>query len=641
MSDTGAPAETPAEPLTAAETAEELPEVEVSPAEEIALAAGFPPQTHERWQELVAGVVNRSRAEDARLSGADAEDTLRSHLPGGLTIDPLYLRPAEARPLGVPGAMPFTRGRAMRDADVPWDVRQLHDDPEVGLTRAAVLDDLEHGVTSVWLHVGTDGLPAADVEEALADVQLDLAPVVVSSVDAQTEAATILREILEGSADATGNLGLDPIGAAARLGAAPDLDGLARALVGLDPERIRAITVDARVYRDAGATAIEEIGYAVATGLAYVRHLAGAGIAPAESFPHIEFRVSVDADQFLGIAALRALPRLWARVGEVLEVPEADRGARIHAVTALRMFTRDDPWVNILRSTIATFAASAGGADAITVLPYDTVAGLPEKFSRRLARNTQIVLADESNIGRVTDPAGGSWYVEDLTDDVANAAWTVLQEVEAAGGMVSALSDGLVERRLETARKESDRRLATREQPITGVSMFPKIDETALDRRARTSVSDQGLVPRRDSAVFEALRDRASANAPTVVVAALGSRRDFGARETFISNLLGVAGISTQTIEGDADAFLAAVKSVGTTVVALASSPKGYAEHAADVIAALRDGGVETIIVAGRARELGDAADRVDLEAYQGADVVALLGDVLDRLSPRKEGGDR
>src|SRR5690606_9060331 len=132
------------------------------------------------------------------------------------------------------------------------------------------------------------------------------------------------------------------------------------------------------------ATAVEEVGYAVATGLAYVRELAAQGVAPSDAFPHIEFRVSVDADQFLGIAALRALRRLWARVGEVLEVPEGDRGARIHAVTSLRMFTRDDPWVNVLRSTIATFAASVGGADAITVLPYDTVAGLPERFSRRL-----------------------------------------------------------------------------------------------------------------------------------------------------------------------------------------------------------------------------------------------------------------
>lgn len=216
----------------------------------------------------------------------------------------------------------------------------------------------------------------------------------------------------------------------------------------------------------------------MATGLAYVRALADSGVVPSDSFPHIEFRVSASQDQFLTIAALRALRRLWARVGEVLEVPEADRGARIHAVTSLRMFTRDDPWVNVLRSTLATFAASVGGAEAISVLPYDTVAGLPEKFSRRLARNTQIVLADESNIARVTDPAGGAWAVEVLTDEVATAAWAVLQEVEAAGGIAAALADGLVAGRLEAARAEAEQGLANRRTPLTGVSMFPLVGET-------------------------------------------------------------------------------------------------------------------------------------------------------------------
>ena len=125
-------------------------------------------------------------------------------------------------------------------------------------------------------------------------------------------------------------------------------------------------------------------------------------------------------------------------------MPEAQRGAFTHAVTSLRMFTREDPWVNVLRSTLAAFGASLGGADAITVLPYDSVAGLPERFSRRLARNTQILLADESNVGRVTDPGGGSWYLESLTDQLASAAWARFQEVERAGGAVRALADGLL-----------------------------------------------------------------------------------------------------------------------------------------------------------------------------------------------------
>ncbi|HPB73520.1 MAG TPA: methylmalonyl-CoA mutase family protein [Phycicoccus sp.] len=609
------------------------------------LAGDFPARTHEEWRDLAAAVVNKTRAADAALSGEAAEDSLRTHLAGGLTVDPLYLRPASPRPLGVPGAMPFTRGRALRDPVRPWDVRQLHDDPAVATTRAAILDDLEHGVSSVWVHIGTDGLAAADLPEALADVDLALAPVVVSSVDAQPEAAAALRAILTAAPGASGNLGLDPLGAAARLGTDPaaGLEALPAALEGLDAAHIRAVTVDARVYRDAGATAVEEVGYAVATGLAYLRACEAAGIAAASAFPHIEFRVSASADQFLTIASLRALRHLWARVGEVLDVPEAERGARIHAVTALRMFTRDDPWVNVLRSTISTFAASVGGADAITVLPYDTVAGLPERFSRRLARNTQIVLSDESNIARVSDPAGGSWYVEALTDDVAEAAWTVLQEVEAAGGMAAALADGLVMQRLAAAIAETEKGLATRRLPLTGVSMFPLAGETPLARPARAALPGGGLEPRRDATAYEALRDRAAAldTPPAVVIAALGTRRDFGARETFVANLLAAGGIVTQTVEGTPEEVAAAASARHTSVVALASSPKGYAAHAADAISGLRAAGIATIVVAGRARELGEAADQVDVEAFDGADILALLDDLLTRLGAPAEGADR
>lgn len=611
--------------------------------EAMSLAAEFPPQTRQTWQELVAGVVNKSKAENAKLTPADAEGSLRSRLPGGLVIDPLYLAPEAAAPLGLPGQMPFTRGRALRPASVPWDVRQLHDDPDVAVTRAAILDDLEHGVTSVWVQVGDDGLAADDLAEALADVQLDLASVVVSSSTDQAGAADALLGVLSGADGASGNLGLDPLGAAARTGAAADLAGLAGYVAtAARLPGVRAITVDSRIYRDAGASAVDEIAYAVATGVAYLRRLEADGVAAADAFGHIEFRISATADQFLTTAALRALRRVWARVGELCGVPEADRGARTHAVTALRMFTRDDPWVNVLRCTLASFGASVGGADAITVLPYDTVAGLPEKFSRRLARNTQIVLADEANVGRVTDPAGGSWYVESLTDELASAAWMAFQEIEAAGGMPQALADGIVASRVAATRDEEAARIANRREPLTGVSMFPLTGETALTRRERISAPAGDLAPQRDSQVWEALRDRSAAyaaahgSAPAVTVVALGARRDFGAREMFVTNLLAAGGIVATTVEGTAAAV---GEGRHTGPVVLASSTKGYAAGAADAVAALRAAGTETIYVAGRARELGEID--VDGEIYDGMDVVAFLGGLLDRLGAPAEGAER
>ena len=593
----------------------------------IDLAAGFPERTREDWQHMVAAVLNKGRAPGAHLDGAAAEQALRRHLEGGLEVDAVYLR--EDRALGAPGRMPFTRGRAVRDASAPWDVRQRHDDPDVAVTRAAVLDDLEHGVTSVWLHVGDDGVAVGDLPEALADVRLDLAPVLVSSFTHQVVAAQALLGHVGDRSSVGGALGLDPLGSAARLGTAPDLAPLADLVrAAADRPGWRAVTVDATVLHDAGATDVDALAAAVATGVAYVRHLEAAGITPAQAFDQIEFRVGASADQFLTAAALRALRRVWARVGEASGVPEAGRGARTHAVTSLRMFTREDPWVNVLRGTLATFGASIGGADAITVLPFDTVLGLPERLGRRLARNTQILLADEANVARVTDPGGGSWYLESLTDDVARAVWARFQQIEASGGAVQALADGLFASWVADAVAQRDRDLATRSRPLTGVSMFPLVGEVTPDRRPRVHLPTAvgGFAPRRDATAYEALRDRArELGGPAVVVHTLGTRRDFGARQAFVTNLLAAGGIS-------------AVQE-GAKVAILASSRAGYAEHGASAIEALRAAGVDTVLVAGRASELGDSAGAVDGEVHDGIDVVAFLSDVLDRLTPPRDAG--
>ncbi|HYN29039.1 MAG TPA: methylmalonyl-CoA mutase subunit beta [Dermatophilaceae bacterium] len=609
--------------------------------ERMALAADFPPRAKEDWRRLAAAVVNKSRPEDDRLDPEAAEAALRTALPGGLVVDPLYLEPDPARPLGVPGAMPFTRGLGLRPADRPWDVRQLHDHPDPETTRAAVLDDLERGGTSVWLHVGADGLAAGHVAEALTDVRADLAPIVVSSWDDQQGAAAALLAALDGVPDATGSLGHDPLGAAARLGGSPDLGPLAEAAAAVAGRPgLGVATVDTRPYHDAGATTVDEVAFAVATGVAYLRALEDAGVDAGTAVGLLHFRLAATADQFLTAATFRALRRCWARVAELAGVPEPARGARTHAVTSARMFTRDDPFTNVLRSTLAVFGASLGGADAITVLPYDSVAGLPERFSRRLARNTQLVLAEESNVGRVTDPAGGAWYVESLTDDLAARAWGALQEVERAGGMAAALGSGLVAERVAAGAAERAVAVATRRSPITGVSTFPQLTEPPLTRVARAAVPTEAgaLAPVRDAEPYEALRDRATAyrlqrgHPPVVVVAALGARRDFAARETFVATLLAAGGIEARTVEGGPAAAAEAASEAGTPVVVLASSPKGYAVHAAEAVAGLRAAGVGRVLVAGRSRELGDAAAPVDGEVRDGLDVVALLGDLLDTL---------
>lgn len=615
----------------------------VSPdrTETMALASSFPERSPADWRDLAAGVVNKSRAEGEQLDGDAAVAHLRSTLPGDIQLDPVYWRPEQPTALGLPGSMPFTRGLGPRHPDQAWDVRQLHDDPDPTTSRRAVLDDLEHGVTSVWVHVGADGIAPGDVAEVLADVMLDLAPVVVSSLDDQPAAAAALTAVWDASevddASIGGSLGHDPIGAAAALGTTPDLAPLADAVRSCTDRwtGARAITVDTRVHHDAGATDQDEIALALVTGLDYVRHLTGEGVPAGEAFARIDFRVAATADQFATIAKLRALRRCWARVGEVLEVPEDRRGAWIHAVTSTRMQTRTDPWVNLLRSTIACFAAAAGGAEAITVLPYDSADGLPTGFSRRIARNTQSLLAAESHVARVADPAGGSWYVESLTDELAQAAWQWFGELDGAGGAAQGLASGRIAERLAATRAERDAGLATRQVPLTGTSTFPLAGEAPLQRTARVELPRRGLPRHRDSEVFERLRDRtAAAGGLSVPVLALGPVKEHTTRLTWVSNLLGIAGITPEVIEVGDDPAAAAQTVAGAPAVILATSPKGYAAHGAATLAALaasdRPG---RVLLTGRTRELGETEGAaVDGELREGIDVVATLTDLLDAL---------
>lgn len=609
-----------------------------SPGEDdvLSLAAGFPQVTPEAWADMAAAVVNKSRTDDAAVDGPGAVEALSSELPGGLEIDPIYW--SQERSLGLPGAMPFTRGRGPRIPDLPWHVCQLHDDPDVATSRTAVLDDLERGVSALWLHVGDDGIAADDVAEVLGDVLADLAPVTVSSWTDQSAAAAALVSAWEAKgvdpAVVRGSLGHDPIGLAAVVGGAPDLSPLAEA-VALCTDRwtgVRAITVDTRVHHDAGASDQDEIALALATALDYVRHLTGAGVPAGEAFRRVEFRIAATADQFVTIAKLRALRRTWARIGEVLEVPQDDRGAWVHAVTSWRMQTRTDPWVNILRDTIACLAASAGGADAITVLPYDHVLGLPTPFSRRIARNTQSILAAESNVARVADPAGGSNYVETLTDDLARAAWTWFGELDAAGGAAAGLASGTIAERLAATRAARDADLATLELPLTGTSTFPLAGEELLERAPRAQVAADGLPRRRDGQVFEDLRARTASGDVSVPVIALGSPREHTTRVSFVANLLGVAGVRPETVvAATADDVTAAVDAAkGAKVAILASSKKGYEALAEPTVAALRATGVTQVLVAGSSSEVGPVP--VDGEVRSGTDIVVLLENLLDLL---------
>jgi methylmalonyl-CoA mutase len=614
------------------------------------LAEGFPPATADQWWALVGAVLRRSGGLAEAPDPATAEAMLSTTTYDGVRIRPLYTAEPPLPDPGYPGVAPYVRGsRPAGRARQGWDVRQHFADPDPAVTRQAVLTDLENGVTSLWLAVGDTGISAGDLPDVLSDVLLDLAPVVLDAgADTATVAPQLMkvwRDRLTDPAAATGNLGLDPLAVQARTGAPADLSAI-EPLVSqcrADHPQVRAMTVDALPYHGAGGSDAQELGCALAAGVSYLRVLEERGFSPEVACAQLEFRYAATTDQFLTMAKLRAGRRLWARVTELSGVPESARGQVQHAVTSEPMMTRRDPWVNMLRTTLACFGAATGGAAAVTVLPFDAAVGLPTTFSRRIARNTHALLAEESHIARVADPAGGSWYVETLTEDLARSAWTWFQRIEREGGLAAALTSGLVADELAATAATREERIAHRQDPITGVSEFPLSGEKPLQRKPAPAapLASAGLPRLRRATAFESLADRSAAfehatgSPPRVFLANIGPLRTHAARAGFAANLFWAGGIEVVRGEGGSPQdVVEAFRASGAAAACLCGSDREYADQAAAVATALRAAGATWLGLAGAPGESEAAYRKAGVEAFllPGCDAVDVLGRTLDGL---------
>lgn len=626
---------------------------------ELPLAAAFPDADREQWQRLVEGVLRKSGVTGwgsplppkGLGEGAAAEDALATDLQDGIRIRPLYTAEDGHAALGHPGFPPFVRaGRPEGTSAGGWDVRQRHVQTDPRRANEAVLADLENGTTSIWLTVGDGGVPVAGLPQTLKGVYLDLAAVVL---DAGADFAPAAEELLRLYAasgvplsEAVGCLGADPLGLLARTGDDSklriQLESAARLAERAVTEApaIRALAVDALPYHEAGGSAAEELGASLATGVAYLRQLTSAGLGIDDACRQLEFRYAATADQFLTIAKLRAARRLWARVAEVCGASSEASAQRQHAVTSAVMMTRRDPWVNMLRTTVAGLSAGVGGADAVTVLPFDAALGLSDAFARRIARNTQSVLLEESHLSKVIDPAGGSWYVESLTDELARAAWAFFQEIEGAGGQAAALRSGMIGERLARTWERRTADLAHRREPITGVSEFPHLAEPPVEREPAPAPVDGGLPRVRRDDAYELLRARSDAHLaatgarPKVFLAALGPVAAHSARVTFAANLFQAGGIETVQEPGpvDVDAVAEAFARSGAKIACLCSSDAVYGEQAAAVAAALKSAGARRVHLAGKPGERREefVTAGVDAFVFAGCDAVEALSSALD-----------
>ena len=445
----------------------------------------FPPVTKAEWIARV----------EADLKGGSF-DSLGSETPGGIPLEPLYTAGdlAGVGPTGFPGVFPFLRGATPLGG---WKIRQEYDDPRLAICSEMIHRDLDRGVEALWVRLGPRYgcrvLTVEDLDTLLESVDLGTTSVCLEAGSDALAVAAGLVAVAErrkvGVDHLTGCFGMDPIGLLA--GGGRIEGGLRARLAELrdlgtwcskHAPSVRAVCVSSEAYHDGGASTVQELAASIATGVEYLRQLTDVDLSVDAAARQLLFTYSISSDFFTQIAKLRAARWLWAKV-IVAAGGEPRAGAmQIHARTSRFTKTQRDPWVNMLRATAECTAAVLGGAQSVATLPFDAAIGPSDELARRVARNTQVVLREESHLGAVLDPAGGSWFVEKLTFDLGRSAWEEFQRIEATGGIVSALGSGqLVDTVGEVAGK-AKARIANRKTPVVGVSEFPNLQEDAVVR---------------------------------------------------------------------------------------------------------------------------------------------------------------
>lgn len=558
-------------------------------------------EKQQAWYKAVAGVFARVQKKDVADIPLDIWQKLIKTTYDGIPINPLYNRADELDEAALPGVFPYRRGAAgVGQENQGWGVAESFDEKS---TNQQVLDSLYNGTTNLVIQ------GSADIATLLNGVYLSLCPVRLFAGVRTVEQAKALFAVADSQQETPQliELGATPLTSMVNGGATISLDDtIELAKQAAQRDNTRAILVDAVTFSNQGATDAEEIGLALAAGVEYLRALTDAGFTVEQALDQISFRFATTDEQFAQIAKFRAARQLWARVAEIVGAPEHGTCPQ-HALTAPVMFTQRDPWVNMLRSTVAAFAAGVGGATDVEVLPFDWAipGGLPKtsrSFARRIARNTNLLLLEESHLSHVIDPGGGSYFIEAFTTQLADKAWEVFTSVEAEGGLQQAIAAGTVAKLLDDAHEAQRKDIARRIKKITAINEFPNLAEAPLPADLRVEPSRV----RRWAAEFEALRNRSDAymevrgTRPAAVLIPLGPLAKHNIRTGFATNLLasgGIEALNPGQVTPGTEEFTTAAKSAPIAVIC--GTDQEYDATGKDAYEALRAAGVDTILLAG------------------------------------------
>ena len=466
----------------------------------------FPPTPYEDWR----------RAVDKAIKGASFEKRLVTKTYEEIDLQPMY-RQEDIANLphldSLPGFAPYLRGTTpLGYVASSWDVAQELPYGTPAALNEALRADLERGQNAVNLvldaptlagvdadqaeagAVGQGGLSISsvvDLAQALNGIDLETTPIYTQASTGALTFTALLAALVQQQgkslAKVRGAIGMDPLGQLARDGKLPrDLDGSYDVMAQLaawaktNAPQLQTITVQGHPYHNGGASATQELAFALATAVDYLRALQARGLSVDDAAPRIRFALSVGANFFMEIARLRAARLLWAKIVQAFGGGEEAQKMSLHARTSAWNQTIYDPYVNLLRATTEAFSSAVGGCDSLHVSPFDELVRAPDEFSRRIARNTHTVLREESQITRTVDPAGGSWYVETLTDAVGQKTWAIFQEIEKQGGMAQALAAGWPQAQVADTAAKRAANIAKRKDIFVGSNMYPNLKETRL-----------------------------------------------------------------------------------------------------------------------------------------------------------------
>lgn len=478
--------------------------------EELNILDDFPPTPHDEWLAAV----------EKQLKGKPFEKALVKKTYEGIGIQPMYFKhDLEGLPQAeaMPGFMSYIRGnKASGNRSEPWRVAQEITEPDPEAFNAALVHDLARGQDTINIRldraamagqdpdkasvedVGAGGLSLSTTEDwgtVFKEINIENSPVQIESglsgIAVTALLAAHVKKTGQDIATLKGCIAVDPFGELVLTGTLPvslesayDEMAALTAWAGKNAPGLRTIAVHAAPYADAGGNAVQEIAFAAATGITYIREMQERGLAINDICRHMQFHFSIGPDFFMEIAKFRAARMVWFSIAEAFGADPEYCKMFIHAATLKYNKTKVDPWVNMLRVSTETFSGIAGGCDSIHIGPFDEVIRKPNEFSRRIARNIHTIFRDEAHFDKVADPAGGSWYVENITLELARKAWSSIQEMEGLGGIAEALKSGVPQKQVAAIAADRAKSTATRKDRIVGTNMYPNLLEKTLEAEA-------------------------------------------------------------------------------------------------------------------------------------------------------------